>query len=47
MINLAVLGATGRMGQAILSCMAESKSFRLSGAVTVVSCNGICMTWTG
>jgi 4-hydroxy-tetrahydrodipicolinate reductase len=36
LINLAVLGATGRMGQAILSCVAESKSFRLSGAVTVV-----------
>ena len=36
MINLAVLGATGRMGQAILGCLAESKSFRLSGAVTVV-----------
>jgi 4-hydroxy-tetrahydrodipicolinate reductase len=33
-INLAVLGATGRMGQAILRCLAESKDFRLSGAVT-------------
>lgn len=36
MINLAVLGATGRMGRAILGCVAESKDFRLSGAVTEV-----------
>ena len=36
MINLAVLGATGRMGQAILGCLTESKNFRLSGAVTHV-----------
>ena len=36
MINLAVLGATGRMGQAILGCLAESRDFRLSGAVTRV-----------
>lgn len=36
MINLAVFGATGRMGQAILGCLAESKNFRLSGAVTLV-----------
>lgn len=36
MINLAVLGASGRMGQAILSCLAEARDFRLSGAVTRV-----------
>ena len=36
MINLAVLGASGRMGQAILGCLAEAKDFRLSGAVTRV-----------
>lgn len=36
MINLAVFGATGRMGQAVLACVAESKDFRLSGAVTLV-----------
>lgn len=36
MINLAVFGATGRMGQAILGCLAGSKTFRLSGAVTLV-----------
>jgi len=36
LINLAVLGATGRMGRAILGCLAEAKDFRLSGAVTLV-----------
>jgi 4-hydroxy-tetrahydrodipicolinate reductase len=35
-INLAVLGATGRMGRAILGCVAESRDFRLTGAVTEI-----------
>ena len=36
MIKLAVLGATGRMGRAILACLAGSKEFRLTGAVTEI-----------
>jgi 4-hydroxy-tetrahydrodipicolinate reductase len=34
MLKVAVLGATGRMGQAILSCMAEVDDLKLVGAVT-------------
>ncbi len=36
MIKVAVLGATGRMGQAILACLADSPEFKLTGAVTEV-----------
>lgn len=36
MIRVAVLGATGRMGRAILSCLAESQDLRLGGAVTEI-----------
>lgn len=34
MLKLAVLGATGRMGNAVLACLAESPGMRLVGAVT-------------
>ncbi|HEX7079572.1 MAG TPA: 4-hydroxy-tetrahydrodipicolinate reductase [Gammaproteobacteria bacterium] len=34
MLKLAVLGASGRMGRAILGCVAEADDFRLTGAVT-------------
>lgn len=34
MLKVAVLGATGRMGQAILSCMADHDDLKLVGAVT-------------
>ena len=34
MIKLAVFGASGRMGRAILGCIAESEDFRLAGAVS-------------
>lgn len=34
MLKLAVLGATGRMGQTILSCLADNQDIRLVGAVT-------------
>lgn len=36
MIKIAVLGATGRMGRAILACLVGSKEFRLTGAVTEI-----------
>ncbi len=36
MIKVAVLGAAGRMGQAILACLAEASDLTLSGAVTEV-----------
>lgn len=34
MVKVAVLGASGRMGRAILACLTESASFRLTGALT-------------
>jgi 4-hydroxy-tetrahydrodipicolinate reductase len=37
MIKVAVLGASGRMGRAILGCLAESDTLRLRGAVTIPS----------
>jgi 4-hydroxy-tetrahydrodipicolinate reductase len=36
LIKVAVLGAAGRMGQAILGCLAEASDLRLSGAVTEI-----------
>ncbi|HUF72558.1 MAG TPA: 4-hydroxy-tetrahydrodipicolinate reductase [Gammaproteobacteria bacterium] len=36
MIKLAVLGAAGRMGQAILACLAEAPDLKLAGAVTEI-----------
>ena len=36
MIRLAVLGATGRMGRAILACLDQSNDFKLAGAVTEI-----------
>lgn len=36
MIKVAVLGATGRMGQAILACLTEAPDLTLTGAVTEV-----------
>ncbi|HEU4619822.1 MAG TPA: 4-hydroxy-tetrahydrodipicolinate reductase [Gammaproteobacteria bacterium] len=34
MLKIAVLGASGRMGRAILSCLAETKDLGLTGALT-------------
>ncbi len=34
MLKIAVLGAAGRMGRAVLSCIFEAEDFRLVGAVT-------------
>jgi 4-hydroxy-tetrahydrodipicolinate reductase len=34
LLKIAVLGAAGRMGRAILSCIAEADDLRLAGAVT-------------
>lgn len=34
MIRVAMLGASGRMGQSIIGCITESDDFELSGAVT-------------
>jgi len=34
LVKLAVLGASGRMGQAILSCLTDHKDLKLTGAVT-------------
>jgi 4-hydroxy-tetrahydrodipicolinate reductase len=34
LVKIAMLGASGRMGRAVLSCVAESKDFTLVGAVT-------------
>jgi 4-hydroxy-tetrahydrodipicolinate reductase len=36
LIKLAVLGAAGRMGEAILSCLVEAPDLKLSGAVTEI-----------
>jgi 4-hydroxy-tetrahydrodipicolinate reductase len=36
LVKLAVLGAGGRMGRSILSCVAESDQFELVGAVTTI-----------
>lgn len=36
MIRVSVLGAAGRMGQAILTCLAEASDLKLCGAVTEV-----------
>jgi 4-hydroxy-tetrahydrodipicolinate reductase len=36
LIRIAMLGATGRMGQAILSCLAASTDLKLTGAVTEI-----------
>jgi 4-hydroxy-tetrahydrodipicolinate reductase len=36
LIKVAVLGAAGRMGKAILACIAESKDLKLTGAVTEI-----------
>jgi len=36
LIKVAILGAAGRMGQAILSCVAEASDLKLSGAVTEI-----------
>lgn len=37
MLRVAVLGATGRMGQTILRCIAEMPDIELAGAVTIPS----------
>ena len=37
MMRVAVLGANGRMGKAIIGCLNESESLRLVGAVTIPS----------
>jgi 4-hydroxy-tetrahydrodipicolinate reductase len=34
LLKIAVLGATGRMGRAILTCLSETKDLRLTGALT-------------
>ena len=34
MLNVSVLGASGRMGRSLLSCIAEDKNLRLVGALT-------------
>jgi 4-hydroxy-tetrahydrodipicolinate reductase len=34
LLKVAVLGASGRMGQAVLSCVAESSDLKLAGALT-------------
>lgn len=36
MIKVAVLGAAGRMGRAILACLAEAPDLKLAGAVTEI-----------
>ena len=41
MVKLAVLGAAGRMGRAILACVAESDRFDLVGAVTAIGGSGL------
>ena len=49
MLKVAVLGASGRMGRAILACISEAKDdLRLTGALTealtesVVACTTAC-----
>ena len=34
MLNVSVLGASGRMGRSLLACIAEDKDLRLVGALT-------------
>lgn len=34
MLNVSVLGASGRMGRSLLACITENKDFRLVGALT-------------
>jgi len=34
MLNVSILGASGRMGRSLLSCIAEDKNLRLVGALT-------------